>query len=312
MRRALNSAGVVGTAIVTTYGFWQLTEELYKATSPGLTIIAMSALLLIIIIPFFYHLIRPQVLRQFGLARFPTMRICMRFARVTEIAADFHARIRDEQRWLFLGNPKPHELVEVHSIAPELTLERFSYRSSDGIEVGRRYISNHRIAIQWRPKQTIVPFTEYTHVEEYVPPFSYDAPAFYTEYHCLFETGEFAALIKSPSSLEHAVAFRRPRLRKLGNDRCFMEYVLRANNIRYGSFDFSEDRKSASWTMTNPQPGYSYIAVFFRSGGVSDWQAILSRESTGARIRRRFFDCMPLVQHRQRASAATSVDKIPT
>lgn len=292
-QRAMTAAGAAGTAILTIYGLYQLAAHIYSLAGAAVTLAVLIVVAAVLISPFAYHYARPQILRDFRLARFATDRICTKRKRMVTIAADRRATIREQQRFIFLKTPEPGELVDIYSVHREASLEGFEYVSADAVAVKQRRVGKHRVAVQWKPKKMIEPFVEYDHSDDHTATMLYDQPVFYVEHHCIFPTGTFMTVVSYPERIMRGVAFRRPRWRRLATTLCFVEYALSQENTQYGSFQYINDRHTVTWTMTTPETGVSYIAVFFAEGAVESWQTTLRAEPKLRRAWRRVKDCVP-------------------
>ncbi len=288
LKRALSGVSVVGTALVTFFGLWQIIDYVNKEFQNSLVTAALSCgMLILIVMPFVLTLSRPLVLREFGLPRYSSRRLCLKHSRRTTINDEYRASVAETQRWVFLEKPQPEDLVDIHSIDPSLSLEDFQYISDDAVETERLHVSRFRLAVRWRPRKPIEKYTEYVHNQRYEPPVSYDAPACYSEYHCALETGEFESLVEYPDSVEKVVVFLRPRFWSLGDDLTFMEFTFRSARRRFGEIEFSDSCRAFTWRLALPIYGRSYVCVFFRRGGVDEWQRRLRSEGSFARLKRR-------------------------
>jgi hypothetical protein len=290
------ATGATGTAVLTIYGLYQLAAYIYSLAGVAVTAGVLVVMATILLTPFGYHYARPQVLRDFHLARFATDRICTKRKRIVNVAADRRATIKEQQRFIFLKTPEPGELVDIYSVHREANLEGFEYVSSDAVSVKQHRVDKYRLAVQWKPKKVIEPFVEYDHSDDHIATMLYDQPVFYVEHHCIFPTGTFMTVVNYPDPIVRGVAFRRPRWRRLATTTCFVEHALKQENIiQYGSFQYMNDRHTVTWTMTTPETGVSYVAVFFSEGAVELWQNTLRAEHSVRCSLRRIKDCVPLM-----------------
>jgi hypothetical protein len=295
LARALASAGGAGTLVLSIYGFYQLSRDIYSVAGLRVAAASVATLTLLILVPFAYHFARPQILREFRLSRAATDRICTKRRRTVQIDANHHATIREQQRFIFMKTPDPSELVDIYSVHPQSDFNGFQYNSLDAIAVKQTSVGKHRVAVQWRPKKLIEPFVEYDHTEDHSATMPYDQPIFYVELHCIFPTGTFTAVVQSPQLLQRVIAFRRPRWRQLGSATSFVEYALSRDNSQVGNLQYAADRHAATWTMITPETGVSYVALFFCDGGVELWQQQLAEERRIQRVWRRFKDRLMFV-----------------
>jgi hypothetical protein len=285
--RGLSAAGVIATGLLSLYGFWQAATEVYTRTkSYWLTATIGALVAAVLVVPFLFHFFRPPVLRSFGLGRFPTRHIRLRFERTTEVDATFRATMTERTQLVYLDAPTEDDLVDLNSIDPQLSIEGLPYISDDALEVRRQHLGPHRLAYYWRPRIAIQPFVPYSHHHSYVAPVSYDAPASYTELHVDVETGEFVNVVSYPIPIERVATFARPARWALADDLTFMQFAIKSMDQSLGSVLFSADRRQFTWRLVNPPVGRHIVCVFFRDGGLEDWKRKIAAERRWPRVRR--------------------------
>jgi hypothetical protein len=279
IRKIFGTISVVASSLLMFYGLIELVVKVNETTkSFYLTMGTIGLILIIFVGSFVYHLARPRVLKEFGIGRYETEIICLENIHDIRIQENYQVKVSVQRRLVFMKTPIQTDMVDFYSTDPQHSLESFPYNSLDAEEVDRKQQAQNRIAIFWRPKKPIYPYTEYVHQDSWIPSVLLKPPADYIEYHCDVKTGIYKATVHSPVDIERAVAFKRPRWKLLNNDFRLVKYSLAATNRGCPQPNVSAEKKELSWEIINPTAGEDYVLVFFYQGGIEYWRSQISHK----------------------------------
>jgi hypothetical protein len=223
-------------------------------------------------------------LRPYGLELPFTSQICPEHLKVIRVDANGRAEVTVRRSLVFLSVPEPGDLRDVIPVDPE-DPESTIHGSPDAREIGRRR-SGAGTCVYWTPNRPVVPYALYVHEHSWSSPGLPGQAALYTELRCDVRTGIISLQLSAPVRVEAAVAFKRPRWRRIATERSLVKYALTQLESNDGQAVIADDGQTVEWTLAGPAVGDRYLCVVFTEDGVRQWQARLEETSIARRLRR--------------------------
>jgi hypothetical protein len=212
--------------------------------------------------------------------------ICPEHAKTIHVNATWRAEITVRRTLVCLDRPERGDLRDTYPVEPQMALSSFFQESPDAREIRRRRRGRGTIVIDWEPREKVIPNALYVHQTSWVPSGSYGQPALFTESQCDARTGILTVEISTPAAFEAAVAFRRPRWRRMHTERSLVKYALAQLQAGGQRPEITEDRRRVRWTLAGPKPGRRYVCVAFHDNGVGSWHERIKETSFVSRMRR--------------------------
>jgi hypothetical protein len=232
-----------------------------------------------------------RTLRRYGVDLTFTDVICTGHVKSIAVAADGRTEVAVRRSLVFLVPPLLGDLRDVVPIDPDGDLNGVAVTSPDSTEVGR-VRCKAGMQVYWAPKEPIVPYALYTHEYRWSSPGWYAEAAMYTELRCETRTGLMQLEFATSGPIETAIAFKRPRWRRMTTERGLVKHALTGSESHQHA-TVSEDGCLATWRVAGPQIGDRYVGVVFGQNGVEQWQKRLEATSLAARMRRLFDPLIP-------------------
>lgn len=209
--------------------------------------------------------------------------ICPQHVKTIHVGEDARIEVTVQRLLVFLGLPRPGDLRDVVPITPDG--ESVIHDSPDAHEL-LRTSTRHGTFVYWAPREPIVPYALYVHQHGWSSAGSPVEAALYTEFRCETRTGTVGLEIITSGRFETAVAFKRPRWRRLSTGHSLVKYAL--TQLESGSERpaILDDGTRLEWKLVGPRVGERYLCVAFQQDGVALWQKRLQAASLAARLRR--------------------------
>lgn len=208
--------------------------------------------------------------------------VCPQHVKTIRVHEAARIEVIDRRSLVFLDLPEPGDLRDVVPITAE---GESPYLSPDAIELHR--ISTRKgTQVCWLPREPIVPYALYTHQHGWMSPGQRAQAVLYNEFRCEMRTGTVDLEIVGQSRFEAAVAFKRPRWRRLTTERSLIKYALRQLESGGEPAVIADDGARLEWKLLGPKLGDRYLYVAFEEKGVELWRKRLEPKSFAARMRR--------------------------
>jgi len=230
-------------------------------------------------------------LRRYGADLSFTDLVCTEHVKTIAVAADGRTDVTIRRALVFLAAPAVGDLRDVVPLDPDTDIKSVRVTSPDSDEVGRVRCKSG-VQVYWVPREPIVPYALYTHEYGWSSPGWYAEAAMYTELRCETRTGIMELQFATSAPIETAIAFKRPRWRRMTTERSLVKQALAASDShQHGTV--SEDGCRATWRVVAPQMGDAHVGVVFGKNGMKQWQKRLEATSLTARVRRLFDPLIP-------------------
>jgi hypothetical protein len=207
----------------------------------------------------------------------PASVICPEHLKTVSIEADGRARVDVRETLVFLQQPRPGDLSDLCSVAPDAPLTSFTRQSADAIDLSQRLVGKETVVIDWKPKNAIVPYALYDHQYSWFPPGSHSQPALCAEFQCEKRTGAFVLEMITPQSFETAVAFPRPGWQHMRSQRTLIKYALKKLEHGGDRPTIGDNGQRLEWRIIGPKVGSAHVCVVFHRHGVAMWQEELKK-----------------------------------
>jgi hypothetical protein len=224
-----------------------------------------------------------RMLRRCGMAVPFQDVVCPQHVKTIRVGEDARIDVTVRRSLVFLDLPEPGDLRDgVPSTGEGDTL---IHTSPDARELHRTSTRNDTL-IYWMPREPIVPYALYVHQHGWSAAGSPAEAAVFTEFRCDMRTGVVDVEIVTPGKLEEAVAFKRPRWRRLVTEQSLVKYALRQRESGSDQPTIGESGARLEWKLVGPKVGERYVCVAFQQHGVALWERRLKEASLLARARR--------------------------
>ena len=205
--------------------------------------------------------------------------ICPEYAKAICIDATWHAEFTVRQKLVFLDVPERGDLHDTCPLEGETTFESLRFHSPDAMEIGRRRVGRHAVAIDWAPRSRVTPYALYDHQYSWTAPRSFDQLAIFTEFEIHMRTGMFLFEMITPQAFEAAVVFERPRWPRLTTERRLARYALKQLEGSAERPSILDHGARLEWKIVGPRVGARYICAGFHQNGVLLWNDRLKKSS---------------------------------
>lgn len=209
--------------------------------------------------------------------------ICPQYVKTVRVGEDARIEVTVQRLLVFLNLPGPDDLRDVVPITPDG--ENVIHDSPDAREI-LRTPTRHGTFVYWTPREPIVPYALYTHQHGWSSAGLPVEAALYTEFRCETRTGTVGLEIITPGRFEAAVAFKRPRWRRMASEQSLVKYALTQLESEGERPVILDDGTRLEWKLAGPRIGERYVCVAFQQDGVTLWQKRLEASSLAARMRR--------------------------
>jgi len=273
----------ISTIIVTAFGLVSIPLLMYQYTkSFQLVIIASAIIVLILIVPIVAWVIKPGIFAEFRISKASTA-ICTQNLHFLEVQRNGKGVWRGSRVLIFLKVPEHKDLRDLLSLDRPFPPGDLYYFSPDSDEIDRVRVDKDRVAIFWSPKRTIYPFESYEHTCHWLANTSHADPGNYKIFSIDLQTGYHKTVVKTPYLIEHVMAFKGPRWKKLRREIDVYKYGFKHKAPGCPQPRIINDKHGFEWEIHTPELGRAYFCVFFKEGGVEHWQ----REIRESRLVRR-------------------------
>lgn len=211
--------------------------------------------------------------------------ICPEHIKTIRFDPEWRAEVIVRQTLVFLNAGKRGCVHDYCGVTSDAEVDKFSWRSQDATEVGRRRRGRDTIVIDWQPRGPIVPFALYEHQYSWFPEGTLKTLTVCTELRCEMKTGLFQCEIIAPHEFEAAVVFERPRWRSLNSERKVIKYALKLLEGPSERPAIVDGGRRIEWKLLGPKVGARFILVVFRRHGVALTQDELQKSSLSGRAR---------------------------
>lgn len=224
-----------------------------------------------------------RMLRRWGMdVPFPDV-VCPHHVKTIRIGEDARIDVTVRRSLVFLDLPEPGDLRD--AVAMRGDGDTLIHTSPDALELHRTSTPNWTL-VYWMPREPVVPYALYVHQHGWSAAATPVDAASFTEFRCDMRTGVVDVEIVTPGRFEAAVAFKRPRWRRLATERSLVKYALRQPEGEGNRPVIGENGTRLEWKLVGPRVGERYVCVAFRQHGVALWQRRLKEGSLMARARR--------------------------
>lgn len=204
---------------------------------------------------------------RFGVRRFTARALVPR--RLVRVAIDesYRATVSTWRQYLWLAEPPDEEFVDLIDVPAGSDMPERLYHSADSVpaEIVRK--SPHTLAVFWRPHERPEPLVPYIHHVRYVSASLYGDDAFWQAFHVDRETGVAKFVFRSHHPMEHVVAFVLPPFLSAINIARVYKHASGRRPRRCPQPQLAPGGRAASWTLTRPKLGRTYVLVGFYVGG---------------------------------------------
>jgi hypothetical protein len=233
-----------------------------------------------------------RTLRAFGFELPFTRVICPEDVKTITIDGQWRAKVTTRRMFVFLEVPDEGDLRDFVPVDPAVDHESAIHESSDALEIGRRRIKGGT-CVYWKPREPIVPYALHLHQRTWSAPAWDTKDMLCTELRCRMRTGIIALEMAAPMVFQAAVAFRRPRWRRLRTERSLVKYALRQLEGAGSRPGIRENRQKLEWKVVGPRVGDRFICIAFTAEGLAEWQHRLKHTSVSGRLRSVFGSAAP-------------------
>jgi len=228
--------------------------------------------------------IRPA-LRTCGIPLVPASVICPEHNKTVTIERDGRARVDVRETLVFLHQPHSGDLSDTCTIDAQSPLTSFIRQSPDAIDVRQSLQGKGAVAVEWKPKDAVVPYALYDHQYSWFAPGSHSQPALFAEYQCDKKTGNFVLEMITTQGFETAVAFPRPGWLHMRSERTLIKFALKQLEAESAQRPtISDTGEVMQWRIVGPKLGSRHVCVVFHRHGVALWQEELKKGTLLSRI----------------------------
>lgn len=276
----------IGTIIVTAFGLVSIPIVLYQLTrSFVLVIVVIVIIIFILMVPIIAWSIKPGVFAEYGIGKNSNI-ICTQSLHVLEVQRNGEGKKRFYRTLIFLNVSEQKDLRDLFVLDRPIPPKDFCYFSPDSDEIERVQVDKNRIAIFWSPKKKIYPFESYEHTAEWIMRTSYTDPGNYSSILIDLQTGYHKTVVKTPYQIEHVMAFKGPRWKKLSSEINVYNYGFQRKVPSCPQPRLIDNGYGFEWEIHTPELGRTYFCSFFREGGVKYWKNEINESRLFDRILR--------------------------
>lgn len=227
--------------------------------------------------------------------------MCPAQLKTIRVDATWRALVTVQSTLVFLDVPEDGDLCDLYPFNPSNT-QNVIHQSPDSREIGRRPCSAGTLSY-WRPRDGIVRFGAYDHQYTWSAPGWDSQASLYTEIACDVRTGVQTLQIMAPLRFETAVAFKRPRWRRIASERSLIKYALaRLDDNRERRPVICDNGQRVELKVIGPRVGDRYVCVAFTADGLAEWRERLEKTSLLGRLSEAIGSLLPS----RRRTATTS------
>jgi hypothetical protein len=223
-----------------------------------------------------------RTLRRYGIHMPFADVVCPEHVKSIRVGADARVDVTVRRVLVFLDRPEPGDLRDHYPIDP--ATDGVIHESADAQEV-QRTTTPAGTFVEWFPREPIVPYALSLHEHGWSSAGAPGDTAMYSEFHCDMRTGSMRLEISTPEAMETAVAFKRPRWRRLSTKHTLMKYALRQLESDAERPAILDDGLRLEWSLSGPKVGDRYVCVAFHQDGVALWRKRLEAASLAGRMR---------------------------
>jgi hypothetical protein len=224
-----------------------------------------------------------RALRRCGIDAPFTDVVCPQMAKSIRLGEDTRIEVTVRRSLVFLKRPEPGDLRDSVPIVGDG--DTVIHVSPDSRELHRTSRPKGTL-VYWTPRDPIVPYALYVHQHGWSSAGSPAEAAVFTEFRCDMRTGVVEVDIVTPGRFEEAVAFKRPRWRRLATEQSLVKYALRQRERESERPAIAENGARLEWKLVGPKVGDRYVCVAFQQHGVALWEKRLKEATLLARARR--------------------------
>ena len=228
-----------------------------------------------------------RTLRGFGFDVPFTKVVCPEVVKTVSIDGQWRATVTVNRTLVFLREPEEGDLRDAFPIDPVTDYDCSIHESSDAMEITRRRVKGGTF-VYWQPREAVVPYALYTHKQTWSTPGSDTETTLFTEMECDTRTGILAIEMIAPMTFQSAVAFKRPRWRRLNTERRLMKYALEQLDTSRSRPVIRDNRQRAEWKIVGPRVGDRFICIAFTAEGLEEWQQRLRVTSLAGKLKGMF------------------------
>jgi hypothetical protein len=142
--------------------------------------------------------------------------------------------------------------------------------------------------ISWTPRDRVVPYALYFHKQSWSSEASSTDTTLFAELRCDVRTGVMAVEMVAPMAFQAAVAFKRPRFRRMDTERRLMKYALEQLEFSGSRPGIRDGQQRVEWKVVAPRVGDRYVCVAFTAEGLDEWRKHIDDTSVRGKLRRLF------------------------
>jgi hypothetical protein len=226
-----------------------------------------------------------RMLRRCGMdVPFPDV-VCPQHVKTIRIGEDARIDVTIRRSLVFLDLPEPGDLRDAVPMTGDG--DTLIHTSPDARELHRTSTPTGTL-VYWMPREPVVPYALYLHQHGWSAAASPVDAASFTEFRCDMRTGVVDVEIVTPGKFGVAVAFKRPRWRRLATEQSLVKYALRQLQSECDRPAIVENGARLEWKLVGPKVGDRYVCVAFGQNGVALWQTRLKEASLVSKARRLF------------------------
>lgn len=276
----------IGTIIVTAFGLVSIPIVVYQSTNSAfLTILVSVIIILILIVPIIAWSIKPGVFAEYNIGKTSNI-ICTQSSHLLEVQRNGEGKRRLSRTLIFLKLPEQKDLRDLFALDRPFPPKNFCYFSPDSDEIERMLVDKNHIAIVWSPKNKIYPFESCDHTAEWIARTSHADPGNYTLIDIDLQTGYHKTVVKTPYRIEHVMAFKGPRWKKLSSEINIYKYGFKQKVSTCPQPRLIDNGYGFEWEIHTPELGRTYFCTFFKEEGVKYWKREINESRISYRILR--------------------------
>lgn len=201
---------------------------------------------------------------------------------IIDIDKNFVPKIDIRRDIIFFSEPKPEELIDLIDTLDGNEIDIGTYSSPDSKIAQIVKVKKNRVAIQWRPKNRIVPLIPYRHKTLNSSPSLYGPDYLYHSIYVDREIGRINLEIIAPRRFEKVYAFAMPKFRRQVSENLIVKAM---NYKRAGCIQpvLGSSERSMLWDCERPKLGRVYVIVGIYE---NEMHNMLERIRSGGLLRR--------------------------
>jgi hypothetical protein len=224
-----------------------------------------------------------RVLRRCGIDVPFTDVVCPQHVKTIRVQEDARIEVVDRRSLVFLDLPESDDLRDVLPI--NTYGESAPYLSPDAFEL-HRAPTRKGTQVYWMPREPIVQYALYAHQYGWMSQANPVEAVVCSEFRCEMRTGMVDLELITAGRFETAVAFKRPRWRRLSTESGLIKYALKQLESEGERPVIADDGARLVWKLLGPKVGECYVYVAFEENGVKLWRERLEAKSLAGRMRR--------------------------